>query len=218
MVYLLCFDKKFKHARHYIGFAENQRTFELRMKHHAKGNGSKLMAAVAKAGIGFTVARTWPDGDRNFERKLKNRKEGPRLCPLCVSRAKSEKLRQKHIEHLKANPLSPEHQAAVDELSTPEGFSNAFKMVDDIVEGNVSLDPKIYDKPLMCPVVKKFDESKSIFNVVMQEKPDPIASAVVPLTGDVIMLGEIYAKPKSDPNTSRWQRVWSCVARLLGFS
>lgn len=186
MVYLLCFDKKFKHAKHYIGFAENQRTFEMRMKHHKKGSGSKLMAAIAKAGIGFTVARTWPDGDRNFERKLKNRKEGPRLCPHCQAEAKARR---------------------------------AAKVVKtDIVEGNVGLDPKVYDKPLMCPVVKKFDESKSIFNVVMQEKPDPIASAVVPLTGDVIMLGEIYAKPKSKPNPSRWQRVWSCVARLLGFS
>lgn len=86
MVYLLCFDKKFKHAQHYIGFAENQRTFEIRMKHHASGRGSRLMDAVTKAGIGFKVARTWEDGDRNFERKLKNQKNASRLCPHCKAK------------------------------------------------------------------------------------------------------------------------------------
>lgn len=94
MVYLLCFDRKLHHARHYIGFAENQRTFEARMKHHSKGSGSRLMAAIAKAGIGFCVARTWPDGDRNFERKLKNRKKSSELCPHCTAAKKLEKKRR----------------------------------------------------------------------------------------------------------------------------
>ncbi len=102
MVYLLCFDKKFKHAKHYIGYAENQRTFEARMKHHAKGSGSRLMAAIAKAGIGFCVARTWPDGDRNFERKLKNRKKAAELCPHCTAALKEKKRREKVLVQEKA--------------------------------------------------------------------------------------------------------------------
>lgn len=91
MVYLLCFNKKFKHAKHYIGFAENQRTFEIRLEHHKKGRGAKLMDAITKAGIGFTVSRTWPDGDRNFERKLKNRKKSSQICPHCIAAKKAEK-------------------------------------------------------------------------------------------------------------------------------
>lgn len=38
--------------------------------------------AAARAGIGWTLARTW-DGDRNLERRLKNRHNGPKLCPIC---------------------------------------------------------------------------------------------------------------------------------------
>lgn len=45
------------------------------------------MSAVSKAGIEFVIARLWPDGDRNFERHLKNRKDGPRICPICNPRA-----------------------------------------------------------------------------------------------------------------------------------
>jgi hypothetical protein len=82
-IYLLCFDRPFHHARHYIGFTESVDTIERRCKVHRSGHGSYLLAAVAKAGIDWKVARVWPDGDRNFERKLKNQKQGPRLCPIC---------------------------------------------------------------------------------------------------------------------------------------
>lgn len=41
------------------------------------------MATVGSAcAWSFRVARTWR-GDRNFERRLKNRKNAPRLCPIC---------------------------------------------------------------------------------------------------------------------------------------
>ncbi len=108
MVYLLCFDKKFKHAKHYIGFAVSQDSFERRLKCHTKGTGSRLMDAVTKAGIGFKVARTWADGDRNFERKLKNRKKSAELCPLCIERAKREKVlatEAKVIEKMNQPPI-----------------------------------------------------------------------------------------------------------------
>lgn len=86
MVYLLCFHSKLKHAKHYIGFVERPEDLDRRMSKHKKGNGSKLMAAVTKAGIDFTIARLWPQGDRNFERKLKNRKNSKHLCPVCSAK------------------------------------------------------------------------------------------------------------------------------------
>jgi predicted GIY-YIG superfamily endonuclease len=83
MVYLLCFHQKFHHAKHYLGFAESAESFEKRLACHRSGRGAKLMKAITKAGIDFTVARTWISGDRTFERYLKNRKKSSRLCPLC---------------------------------------------------------------------------------------------------------------------------------------
>ncbi len=80
MIYLLHFEKPFKHAKHYLGFTDD---LERRIERHKRGDGSKLIAAVVKANIGFVLARVWPEGDRNFERKLKNGKNTPRLCPLC---------------------------------------------------------------------------------------------------------------------------------------
>lgn len=80
MVYLLHFDKPLHHARHYVGYCDN---LENRLERHAKGNGSKLMAAVSKAGIGFKLVRVWLDADRNRERWLHNKKNSPQLCPIC---------------------------------------------------------------------------------------------------------------------------------------
>lgn len=79
VVYLLHFDRRFKHAGHYLGYAED---LDRRLASHRAGNGARLLQVVAQAGIGFTLARTW-DGNRALERRLKNRKEAPRLCPLC---------------------------------------------------------------------------------------------------------------------------------------
>ncbi len=87
MIYLLHFETPFKHARHYIGFVESPEALQSRMDKHKGGSGSKLMRAVSKAGIVFSIARLWPGGDRNFERKLKRRKETPMLCPICNPKA-----------------------------------------------------------------------------------------------------------------------------------
>lgn len=91
MVYLIHFARPYPrgnhgYVRHYIGFTQSAKTLPARIQHHRDGSGSRLLAAVADAGIDFAVVRTWPDGDRNLERKLKNRKEAPRLCPVCQSR------------------------------------------------------------------------------------------------------------------------------------
>lgn len=78
-VYLLHFDQPYKHARHYLGWATD---LESRLDQHVRGHGARLMQVITEAGIGFTVARTWP-GDRALERQLKRRKETPDLCPVC---------------------------------------------------------------------------------------------------------------------------------------
>jgi hypothetical protein len=78
-IYLLHFDEPFGHARHYLGWAK---TLEHRLAVHGKAHGSALMRAVAAAGIGWRLARTWP-GDRHRERQLKNQGSRARLCPIC---------------------------------------------------------------------------------------------------------------------------------------
>ena len=83
MIYLLHFNKPYKQARHYLGYA---RHLQSRLKRHDAGQGARLMAAVAKAGIGYIVARTWPEGDRTLERQLHNRNNNPALCPICTGK------------------------------------------------------------------------------------------------------------------------------------
>ncbi len=93
-VYLIHFDRPIGNpdtphgmARHYMGYTEN---LERRLAGHRAGNGSRLMAAVAERGIGWTVARVWPDGDRDLERRLKRRKKHRRLCPICRGEVEEE--------------------------------------------------------------------------------------------------------------------------------
>jgi predicted GIY-YIG superfamily endonuclease len=85
-VYLLHFDRPLKHARHYLGWTTN---LDARLEHHLKGSGARLVRAVVQSGIGVTLARQWRGEDRNFERKLKNRNNGPKLCPICAKESKS---------------------------------------------------------------------------------------------------------------------------------
>lgn len=81
MVYLIHFKQKLHHAEHYIGFVD--RNLAQRLKKHKAGTGAKLLAALNRAGIPWEVARVWQDGDRHFERKLKNRKKSRCFCPVC---------------------------------------------------------------------------------------------------------------------------------------
>lgn len=81
MVYLLHFDQKYKHAQHYIGYAEKD--LQARINQHRVGKGARLMKVVVDAGIGFEVARVWDDGDKKLERKLKRWHRSKDLCPVC---------------------------------------------------------------------------------------------------------------------------------------
>ncbi|HEY3228559.1 MAG TPA: hypothetical protein VGJ87_05015 [Roseiflexaceae bacterium] len=71
-------------ARHYLGFSTY---LPARMEAHRNGTGSRFMQVARERGISWSIARIWP-GDRWFERKLKRRKMGPRMCPICRQAAR----------------------------------------------------------------------------------------------------------------------------------
>ena len=80
VIYLLHFERSFKHARHYLGWTED---LDRRLAQHRAGRGSPLIAAAIADGITFELAATWP-GDRTDERRLHRYKNSPgRLCPIC---------------------------------------------------------------------------------------------------------------------------------------
>jgi predicted GIY-YIG superfamily endonuclease len=82
VVYLLHFDRPISPdhtCQHYMGSADD---LERRIKEHRAGQGSRLCEVAKERGIGFVIVRIW-QGDRKLERKLKKRKNGPRLCPIC---------------------------------------------------------------------------------------------------------------------------------------
>lgn len=54
---------------------------------HLHGQGARLTEVAHERGIGFTVVRVWEDATRGDERKIKNRKNAPELCPLCRGKA-----------------------------------------------------------------------------------------------------------------------------------
>jgi hypothetical protein len=102
-IYLLHFERKYKHVQHYIGYAEHD--LMARLDEHAKtlwqrfdqpldngngsikagekhGDGALLLGVINSLGIGFQLVRTW-QGDRAVERLLKSKKRAPKFCPIC---------------------------------------------------------------------------------------------------------------------------------------
>jgi predicted GIY-YIG superfamily endonuclease len=83
--YLLHFIPRFKHAGHYLGYADDigRRVYE----HEFGKSGVRLITAAVAAGVQLHLVRTWEGGDRTLERQLKGRAKGsshlPRLCPIC---------------------------------------------------------------------------------------------------------------------------------------
>jgi predicted GIY-YIG superfamily endonuclease len=82
LVYLLHFDRRYRHAGHYTGWTESSGSLTARLARHASGDGARLLAVVHEAGISWQVARTWP-GSRARERQLKRQGGAARHCPLC---------------------------------------------------------------------------------------------------------------------------------------
>jgi predicted GIY-YIG superfamily endonuclease len=78
-IYLLHFDRPYRHARHYTGWTTN---LPDRLSAHRNGQGARLISVIIQAGIGFTLARTW-QGDRRRERLIKRQGGAARRCPVC---------------------------------------------------------------------------------------------------------------------------------------
>lgn len=84
IVYLLHLNSPLAHARHYVGYSTNGHTLKRRLAHHERGTANcSFTNALHEKGIGFTLARTIKDVDRNFERQLKKTHNTVRYCPIC---------------------------------------------------------------------------------------------------------------------------------------
>lgn len=80
-VYLIHLASPISHAHHYLGYTKAD-TVEERFKKHKTGCGARLLQVANELGIDYEVVRTWAGG-RELERRLKKRKDSPRLCPIC---------------------------------------------------------------------------------------------------------------------------------------
>jgi predicted GIY-YIG superfamily endonuclease len=83
-IYLIHFDPAYKHAKHYLGFADD---IEPRLHAHLQGRGARLTQVARDAGISMILVRIWEGADRKTERKFKNRSHVPTLCPICKGEA-----------------------------------------------------------------------------------------------------------------------------------
>ena len=84
LVYLVHLQPAYRHARHYLGFAERS-GLPKRLREHATSDhqGARLLRVALAAGGDFELTRLWV-GSRKLERQLKQRKATPRLlCPVC---------------------------------------------------------------------------------------------------------------------------------------
>lgn len=81
-LYLLHFEPRYRHAAHYLGYADDVRR---RVHEHAAGGSksSPLVRALLAAGGRFWLAAIVVDGDRTLERRLKRRHGLGRICPIC---------------------------------------------------------------------------------------------------------------------------------------
>ncbi len=95
-IYLLHFEVPYHHAQHYLGWSEHP---EERWADHR----AHLMVAIRRAGISFTVVRTW-QGDRHLERRLHKRHDNRSMCPICRAerRRQARWLYQQHQHQKKS--------------------------------------------------------------------------------------------------------------------
>lgn len=83
-VYLLHFERPIsdRHTcQHYLGYTSRQ--LRKRIADHRAGRGARLTQVAKERGIQFICVRTWSNGSRGLERRLKNRKNSHDLCPVC---------------------------------------------------------------------------------------------------------------------------------------
>lgn len=103
ITYLLHFDRRISPShttQHYLGSADDLDARIWKHRHHPD---ARLLQVAKERGIHFTVARTWTGG-RELERKLKNQKNAPKLCPICAAQrrqhAQLERFRLEELSEL----------------------------------------------------------------------------------------------------------------------
>jgi hypothetical protein len=87
-------------CQHYAGHAHNlshRIQVQRRGRRWRKRNGqwcgaARLLEVARQRGIGFQVAKVWVGAGRDFEKRLKGRKQGPDLCPICKQLRKQDDL------------------------------------------------------------------------------------------------------------------------------
>ncbi|MGE3487941.1 MAG: endonuclease [Nitrospira sp.] len=89
-VYLLHFAPAYKHAKHYMGYADD---IARRFAEHQAGRGARLTQVAVEAGCELILARVWNGVDRGEERRLKNTKSMPHYCPICCGRETERQVR-----------------------------------------------------------------------------------------------------------------------------
>jgi hypothetical protein len=89
--YMLCFEPRYQHAKHYIGWTSDPTPARRINVHLTKGaKSSPLVRAALDAGCEVRIAKTW-DGNaagRDFEAALKRRRDYARWCPACSSKGR----------------------------------------------------------------------------------------------------------------------------------
>lgn len=81
-LYLLHIEPRYRHAGHYLGFAES---VAARLREHRSGGSkaSPLVRAALGASCTVELVRVWPGGTRTLERRLKRANGLSRFCPVC---------------------------------------------------------------------------------------------------------------------------------------
>ncbi len=84
-IYVIHFSRRYKHARHYTGIAED---VEKRYSRHLSGQGARLIAVALAAGVRMSkphVLAEYPDYStaHMHERRYKNRGGASRFCTIC---------------------------------------------------------------------------------------------------------------------------------------
>jgi hypothetical protein len=144
--YLAHLDPAYKHARHYLGFAEGgEKELQHRLRQHEQGQGSRLLAVVKAAGGAWHITRTWPGTTRAFERRLKDGAQVPRYCPDCTpeinaarrqARAAKKEKEQDMAVPYELTERGREAAESVDLQLTEKGEKEAdVKTLGDLLEG-----------------------------------------------------------------------------------
>ena len=92
-VYLIHFDKPYKHARHYLGYTALE-SANARLQRHKSGDGAKLLRVCNENNIDYDIVRMWDCNNihdaKVLEHKLKKQHNSAKLCPICRKERKDE--------------------------------------------------------------------------------------------------------------------------------